>query len=66
VLEGPTGPVVLPNDEVFVLAGGVPPFGLLREIGVAFGGDQNDAARLAVAGSGSSGVPIAGHGKQIA
>jgi thioredoxin reductase (NADPH) len=66
VLEGPTGPIVLPNDEVFVLAGGVPPFGLLREIGVAFGGDQNDAARLAVAGAGSPGVPAVGGGKQIA
>jgi thioredoxin reductase len=66
VLEGPTGPIVLPNDEVFVLAGGVPPFGLLREIGVAFGGDQNDAARLAVVGTGSPGVPAEGSGKQIA
>ena len=46
VLDGPGGPVILPNDEVFILAGGVPPFGFLREIGVAFGGDQNDAARL--------------------
>ncbi len=49
VLESPTGPVVLPNDEVFILAGGVPPFGLLREIGVAFGGDQKDPERLAAA-----------------
>lgn len=46
VLDSPAGPVILPNDEVFILAGGVPPFGFLREIGVAFGGDQNDAARL--------------------
>lgn len=66
VLEGPTGPIVLPNDEVFVLAGGVPPFGLLREIGVAFGGDQNDAARLAVAGTGNPGARAAGGGKQPA
>lgn len=50
VLESPTGPVVLPNDEVFILAGGVPPFGLLREIGVAFGGDQDDARHLQAAG----------------
>jgi thioredoxin reductase/Pyruvate/2-oxoacid:ferredoxin oxidoreductase delta subunit len=50
VLEGPTGPIVLPNDEVFILAGGVPPFGLLREIGVAFGGDQDDARHLRAAG----------------
>lgn len=50
VLEGPAGPTILPNDEVFILAGGVPPFGFLREIGVAFGGDQNDAARLKATG----------------
>ena len=53
VLEGPTGPVVLPNDEVFILAGGVPPFGLLRDIGVAFGGDQDDARHLSAAGLGA-------------
>ncbi len=49
VLEGPTGPIMLPNDEVFILAGGVPPFALLREIGVAFGGDQKDAERAEAA-----------------
>ncbi len=49
VLDGPTGPIVLPNDEVFILAGGVPPFAFLREVGVAFGGDQRDAERLAAA-----------------
>jgi thioredoxin reductase (NADPH) len=41
-LEGPTGPVILPNDEVFILAGGIAPFGFLRELGVKFGGDQPD------------------------
>jgi len=30
---------ILGNDFVFVFAGGVPPFKLLREAGVAFGGD---------------------------
>lgn len=30
--------VELDNDYVFVFAGGVPPFGLLKEAGVAFGG----------------------------
>jgi thioredoxin reductase/Pyruvate/2-oxoacid:ferredoxin oxidoreductase delta subunit len=59
VLDGPTGPIVLPNDEVFVLAGGVPPFGLLREIGVAFGGDQNDAERLRAAAAAHGGTRIA-------
>ncbi len=41
-LEGPSGPVIVPNDEVFILAGGIPPFGFLRELGVKFGGDQQD------------------------
>jgi thioredoxin reductase len=31
--------VEVPNDYVFVFAGGVPPFGFLREAGVRFGGD---------------------------
>lgn len=47
VLDGPTGPVVLPNDDVFILAGGIPPFGLLRDAGVAFGGDQADVRNVA-------------------
>jgi thioredoxin reductase len=29
----------LPNDYVFVFAGGQPPFDLLRRVGVRFGGD---------------------------
>ncbi len=41
-LETAEGPVVVPNDDVFILAGGLPPFGLLREMGVRFGGDQKD------------------------
>jgi len=41
-LDGPTGPVIVPNDDVFILAGGIPPFGFLREMGVKFGGDQPD------------------------
>ncbi len=41
-LEGPDGPVSVPNDDVFILAGGIPPFGFLRELGVKFGGDQPD------------------------
>ncbi len=40
VLKGPDGLVTIPNDDVFILAGGIPPFGLLREMGVKFGGDQ--------------------------
>lgn len=62
VLDGPTGPVVLPNDEVFILAGGVPPFGLLREIGIAFGGDQDDAKHLQAAGLAAAPAPQAAVG----
>ena len=34
----------LPNDFVFVFAGGEPPFGFLRQIGVRFGGVEKPAA----------------------
>jgi thioredoxin reductase len=37
-----TGSISVLNDDVFILAGGIPPFGLLRDIGVRFGGDQPD------------------------
>jgi thioredoxin reductase len=39
-LDGPEGPVLVPNDQVFILAGGIAPFGFLRELGIRFGGDQ--------------------------
>ncbi len=38
-LSVPGGDIELPNDYVFVLAGGVPPFAFLRGIGIRFGGD---------------------------
>ena len=34
----------LPNDFVFVFAGGEPPFELLREMGVRFGGEGRKPA----------------------
>lgn len=37
-------PLELPNDYVFVFAGGEPPFGILREMGVRFGGEEAPAA----------------------
>jgi len=37
-LRGADGEVEIPNDYVVVCAGGEPPFGFLREIGVRFGG----------------------------
>jgi thioredoxin reductase len=36
--------VTLPNDDVFVFAGGVPPFDFLRRIGVRFGGEEGEEA----------------------
>jgi thioredoxin reductase/NAD-dependent dihydropyrimidine dehydrogenase PreA subunit len=36
--------IELPNDYVFVFAGGDPPFGFLREIGVRFGGEGRKPA----------------------
>ena len=43
-LSTPDGELELGNDFVFVLIGGVPPFGLLREIGVRFGDEVEDLA----------------------
>jgi thioredoxin reductase (NADPH) len=39
-LRTPGGACVLPNDYVFVFAGGQPPFDLLRRAGVRFGGEE--------------------------
>ncbi len=43
-LDSAAGPLSVLNDDVFILAGGIPPFGLLRDIGARFGGDQVDIA----------------------
>ncbi len=45
-LDGSDGPIILPNDDVFILVGGVAPFRLLRGMGVEFGGDQKDGEIL--------------------
>jgi thioredoxin reductase/NAD-dependent dihydropyrimidine dehydrogenase PreA subunit len=42
-LKAPGGVRELPNDYVFVFAGGEPPFDLLRQMGVRFGGDAASA-----------------------
>ncbi len=31
--------IEIPNDYIFIFAGGIPPFKLLKEMGIAFGGD---------------------------
>jgi thioredoxin reductase/Pyruvate/2-oxoacid:ferredoxin oxidoreductase delta subunit len=40
-LKAPEGVRELPNDYVFVFAGGEPPFALLRQMGIRFGGDPS-------------------------
>jgi thioredoxin reductase len=42
-LRGPNGSSEIPNDYVFVFAGGEPPFALLRQAGVRFGVDPTPA-----------------------
>jgi thioredoxin reductase (NADPH) len=41
-------PVEIPNDYVFVFAGGEPPFAFLKQIGVRFGGEETPAPRRRV------------------
>jgi len=43
-LKTPGGARELPNDYVFVFAGGEPPFELLRQMGIRFGGDAAPGA----------------------
>ncbi|MEZ5988785.1 MAG: NAD(P)-binding domain-containing protein [Planctomycetota bacterium] len=46
----------LPNDDVFVFAGGVPPFQLLEAAGVSFDPEQRQAAEAAERGTGLPGL----------
>ncbi|HQV33101.1 MAG TPA: NAD(P)-binding domain-containing protein, partial [Calditrichia bacterium] len=34
----------IPNDYVFIFAGGIPPFGFMREMGIEFGGEARQVA----------------------
>ena len=43
--NGASETIELENDYVFIFAGGVPPFGLLQETGVGFGGIENIPSR---------------------
>lgn len=45
-------PIELPNDYVFVFAGGVPPFTFLREAGVLFGGPSSADSAIGMANKG--------------
>jgi thioredoxin reductase/NAD-dependent dihydropyrimidine dehydrogenase PreA subunit len=59
-LRTPAATRTIPNDFVFVFAGGDPPFALLKQMGVRFGGEASAAAarpaggRPAVARAGSA------------
>ncbi len=44
LLKTPDGEAEIDNDFVFVLIGGIPPFKLLREIGIRFGDEVSRAA----------------------
>ncbi|MDX1383965.1 MAG: NAD(P)-binding domain-containing protein, partial [Thermoanaerobaculia bacterium] len=47
-LDHAGNPTILPNDDVFILVGGLPPFAMLREMGIRFGDEMaaaDDEAR---------------------
>jgi thioredoxin reductase len=44
-LKTSAGTRTVPNDYVFVFAGGDPPFALLKQMGVRFGGEAGAPAR---------------------
>lgn len=43
VLDSREGTMAIPNDCVFVMIGGLPPFDMLRSAGVAFGGSAKES-----------------------
>jgi len=36
----------IPNDYVFIFAGGIPPFDILKSMGIAFGGEYKELSRV--------------------
>ena len=38
--------IEIPNDYVFIFAGGIPPFQMLEEMGILFGGKKNNVNQL--------------------
>ncbi len=50
-LKTKSGEKQLVNDYVFIFAGGIPPFELLRSFGIRFGGDDQPEKRLQTASS---------------
>ncbi len=58
VLTSADGEIELPNDAVIIQAGGIPPFEMLKEFGIAFGGEsigikEADVRYLQTAASGT-------------
>jgi len=49
VLHTPEGDVTIPNDYVFILIGGIPPFGLLKKTGIKMGGEAMEGSEAKVA-----------------
>ena len=43
IIKTEKGTVEIPNDYVFIFAGGVPPFQMLKEMGIQFGGETKTA-----------------------
>jgi len=43
-IETKDGVRTIPNSYVFIFAGGIPPFALLREIGIGFGQEETSSA----------------------
>lgn len=52
-LKAKDGPMEIANDYVFVLIGGIPPYDMLKKMGIAFGGEARGLAseKTAIAGS---------------
>lgn len=44
-LKTPDGNISVPNNDVVVLIGGIPPFAMLKEMGIKFGGDNKPARK---------------------
>jgi thioredoxin reductase (NADPH) len=45
-LSMPTGEIEIPNDYVIVQIGGIPPFEMLRQMGISFGGNQRSTKEM--------------------
>jgi len=44
-LKTPDGNISVPNDDIIVLIGGIPPFAMLKEMGIKFGGEKKSSRK---------------------